>query len=56
MDLIMLTFFGARERTLKDWTAIVKRADPNMRIAYGGAPSNVLDITWDERHADAITG
>ena len=46
MDLIMLTFFGARERTLSDWTTIVKQADPNLRVHYGGAPSNVLDIVW----------
>ena len=42
----MLTFFGARERTLEDWTTIVKEADPRLKINYAGVPSNLLDITW----------
>ncbi len=47
MDLIMLTFFGARERSLDDWTAIVKEADPHLQIGYSGAPSDILDIVWN---------
>lgn len=42
----MLTFFGARERSLGDWTAIVKEADPHLQVNYSGAPSNILDIVW----------
>lgn len=48
MDLIMLTFFGARERTLSDWTAIVKEADSNLQVKYSYPPSNVLDVVWNE--------
>lgn len=50
MDLVMLTLFGARERTLKDWTAIIKEAESKFDISYTSpdseAPSNIIDITW----------
>lgn len=46
----MLTLFGARERTLKDWTVIIKEADLRFDISYtspdSGPPSNIIDITW----------
>ena len=50
MDLIMLTFFAARERTLKDWTSIIREADSRFDISYAnsdyGPPSNIIDVTW----------
>ena len=46
----MLTLFGARERTLKDWTAVIKEADLRFDISYtssdAGRPSNIIDIIW----------
>ena len=50
MDLVMLTLFGARERTLKEWTVIIKEADLRFDVSYtnsnSGPPSNIIDITW----------
>ena len=52
MDLVMLTLFGARERTLKDWTILIKDADSRLDISYiksnSGPPSNIIDIIWKE--------
>ena len=50
MDLVMLTFFGARERTLGEWEEIIKRADQNFEVNYkdaeGGPPSDIIDVDW----------
>lgn len=46
----MLTLFGARERTLKDWTTVIEEADSMFDVRYAksnaGPPSNIIDITW----------
>jgi len=55
MDLIMLTLFGARERTLSDWTAIVKQADSNLQVKYSYPPSNVLDVVWNESNQNSAS-
>ena len=50
MDLIMLTFFAARERNLRDWTSIIEQTDSRFDVNYlnsnHGPPSNIIDITW----------
>lgn len=52
MDLIMLTFFAAKERTLKDWVTVIKGADSRFNVAYAnsisGPPSNIIDVTWSD--------
>ena len=47
----MLTFFGARERTLREWQEIVERADGRLKIRYKyttGNYSDILDIVWKD--------
>lgn len=50
MDLVMLTFFGARERTLDEWKHIVRTADERFEVRYkqsaSGPPSDILDVVW----------
>ena len=52
MDISMLIFFGARERTLEDWTEIVEKASPKFQLRYKALPVSqagdraVLDIVW----------
>ena len=50
MDLVMLTFFGARERTLREWSDIVRKADSRFEVRYNtatsGPPSDIIDIVW----------
>ena len=50
MDLVMLTFFGSRERTLREWKNIVSRADHRFEVKFKGAASghqcDVLDVVW----------
>lgn len=48
----MLTFFGARERTLWEWKEIVEKADGQLEIRYEsttGTSSDILDIVWKEK-------
>ena len=51
MDLVMLTFFGARERTLAEWKDIVRNADSRFEVRYrasvDGPPSDILDVVWN---------
>ncbi|KAG8526577.1 uncharacterized protein KY384_008778 [Bacidia gigantensis] len=59
MDLVMLTFFGARERTLREWKEIVGKADERFEVRYQeaapGTPSDILDVVWtsDDKHFSA---
>jgi len=50
MDLIMLTLFAARERTLKDWTKIIEEVDSRFEVHHTtpdlGPPSNIIHIIW----------
>ena len=50
MDLVMLTFFGARERTLREWKDIIRTADERFEVEYkhveSGQPSDILDVVW----------
>lgn len=49
-DLVMLTFFGSRERTLKEWKDMIRQADERFEVNYtspaSGPPSDVLDLVW----------
>lgn len=47
IDLTMLAFFGAKERTFEDWIDLVKEASPNFKINYIGIPSTVIDLVWE---------
>ena len=51
MDLVMLTFFGARERTLREWKDVVERADHRFEVGYNntadGHQSDILDVVWN---------
>ena len=52
MDLVMLTFFGSRERTLREWKAIVERVDEQLVVrceSPTGSSSDILDIVWKEK-------
>ena len=49
MDLVMLTFFGARERTLREWKDIVSKADSKFEVKYE-QDSGILDVVWREGH------
>ena len=58
MDLVMLTFFGARERTLKEWKKIVERVDARLEIKLEstfGSASDILDIVWKESSEQPIS-
>ena len=48
MDLIMLALFAARERTLRDWTSVIREADSRFDVSYAnsdyGPPSNIIDV------------
>ena len=49
MDLVMLTFFGARERTLREWKDIISKADSRFEVRCDIAsdpPSDILDVVW----------
>lgn len=46
----MLTFFGSRERTLREWKDIVGRADHRFEVNFksnaSGHQSDILDVVW----------
>ncbi|KAL8949573.1 MAG: hypothetical protein Q9222_004332 [Ikaeria aurantiellina] len=49
MDINMMVFFGSRERTLKEWEALLKEADTRFHLlgARGGkGPNMILDVGW----------
>jgi hypothetical protein len=48
MDLTMLAFFGAKERSLEDWVELAKEASPKFNVKYAGPPSQLIDLVWEE--------
>jgi hypothetical protein len=52
MDLIMMTLYGARERTLRDFKAIFEEASPNFVVNHvevaTGPQGDVIDIIWQD--------
>ena len=46
----MLTFFGARERTLREWEHIIMQADQrfevNCRDSASGSSNDLLKVVW----------
>lgn len=50
MDLIMMTLYGARERTLEDFKAIFEEASLNFVVNHveiaPGPQGDVIDIIW----------
>ncbi|KAH7123164.1 O-methyltransferase-like protein [Dactylonectria macrodidyma] len=46
MDLTMLTLFGSRERTYKDWVDIIMEASPRFYVKFVGPPSDMIDVVW----------
>ena len=56
----MLTFFGARERTLREWKDVVRRADHRFEVHYRDSArehqGDILDVVWNSRKRDSEGG
>ena len=50
MDINMLIFFGSRERSLREWEEMLKKADPRYKLVKAtqaeDQPSTILDVEW----------
>ena len=50
MDINMLVFFGSRERTLEDWKALLREADPRFELVKttraSDQPNTILEVAW----------
>ncbi|KAF2805109.1 S-adenosyl-L-methionine-dependent methyltransferase [Mytilinidion resinicola] len=50
MDITMLTYFGSRERTIREWGKLLAMADVRFRLQgvaqHGKQPNTILEVGW----------